>query len=686
MAKLFASRINLDNLPNPTLPKQNIYQGGPTTPIPPKQQVITSPDINKGTTNTGRYIDAVSLGNRFRQHKLGSTVGLPEYIFSDVNTGYIKINKPKDIPKQSTIQIKKVDGDNTVLRQGGILTQYNELLSITKPNTKFSLNQYLTIPNTKVVKLVGDELITNPETKINKIVPGDRITDPKIKITKVKAGDRITNPNIKIIQIKAGDRITDPKIKIVPVKADELIVNPNITIQPITADELITNPNTQIIKIVPGDRITDPKIVVVPVKPDELITNPNIKVVLVNPDELITIPNTIIKNLSPDELITNPDIKIKNLSPDELITDPKTPIQPLVQDQLIIDPKTVIKPIAPGSRTIIPNVLIIPTNPDELIEDPGVEASWEFSNEYLNSSPDTIADRLEADQGTGNPEFDGRPKNKYSEKNAYSTQTPRQSDLSKRGENLQYFIEANSGWVSTFGDPNQPGGFKTLNYDQIQRRASDSSKLKTDFVVELGLNKTPPIENYEQRLGMPANKADTINKSVTATATDLVKVFLSSPRDGIGLQFRAYVTAFSDNYTTNYADVNYVGRPETLKIYKGATRNINLGFKVPLFSEEELPIVYQKLEKLVHTGIMGKVAQSTYMTGPFLQLTVGGWLHKTPVIINTLKYDTVPLDYSWDISKEVPQVIDVTMDFIALSDNTGTGMTNTGNYIRAGLA
>lgn len=787
-----------------------VNQGGPTTPVNNQSATVTIPDNTKGTTNTTKYKDQVSMVDRFKQPRLGSTSGLPEYVFSDKNTGYLSIRSPKVVDKMSVVEVQRVDYTNTVLKQGGILNLFKNIVSRVAPNMRFASTDYLTLPNIKIKALKGDELITNPDTKItkiepgdriinpetkvikikagdrivdpktvikritagdriinpdtkiNKIVPGDRITDPKTQVIKIKAGDRITNPNIKINKIKPGDRITNPNIKINKIKPGDRITNPNIQIKPIqpgdritdpriqikplSGDELITNPETkinriepgdritnpniQIQPITPGDRITDPKIRIKPIEPGDRIVNPEIEIQPIEPgdritdpktvikqivpgdritdpktviqqivpgdritdpktqikkltgDELITNPNTVVKKLTGDELITNPNTVIKKLKGDELITDPNTQIKKTNPDELIKDPRTVIRPIQPGDRIVNPNTVIIPIVPGDRIIDPESPDEWIFSEQFQRQSTDWVARAIQDDNPTGNAAFDGKGMNVYNSVQTYNTEDIQNTYLSRRGADMEAFVNSTAKWLSRFGDPDLPGGFKTLNYDQIQARRNDPGRTKTDFVVELGLNKKPPLDNYEQRLGMPSNKADTINNSVQATANDLVKLKIYSQRDDVTLQFRSYLTAFNDNYTANYTDVNYIGRPDTLKIYRGSTRTINLAFKIPLMSEDELPVIYQKLEKLVQIGIMGKVSE--YMVGPFLKLTVGGWLSKTPVIINSLKYDTNPLDYSWDIEKEVPQVVDVSMDCVVLADNTGAGMTSTGNYIKAG--
>ena len=60
---------------------------------------------------------------------------------------------------------------------------------------------------------------------------------------------------------------------------------------------------------------------------------------------------------------------------------------------------------------------------------------------------------------------------------------------------------------------------------------------------------------------------------------------------------------------------------------------------------------------------------------------MGRWFKDTPVVMNSLKFDIQIAEYSWDIDKGVPHLIDVSMDFTVLGDVNGNALNaNTNNY------
>jgi hypothetical protein len=118
------------------------------------------------------------------------------------------------------------------------------------------------------------------------------------------------------------------------------------------------------------------------------------------------------------------------------------------------------------------------------------------------------------------------------------------------------------------------------------------------------------------------------------------------------IQFRAYLTSFNDNITVNWNDVNYIGRQETLKTFKGMSRGFSLGFKVAATGPEDMRAIYEKLNALMQIAAVGSVTKETYLVGPVCNLTVGNWFTDTVVIFNSVKYDTQPTEYPWDIGHQ----------------------------------
>mgnify|MGYP006302104807 CR=1 FL=1 len=51
------------------------------------------------------------------------------------------------------------------------------------------------------------------------------------------------------------------------------------------------------------------------------------------------------------------------------------------------------------------------------------------------------------------------------------------------------------------------------------------------------------------------------------------------------------------------------------------------------------------------------------MKAPICSFTLGKWYINTPIAVNSVKYDIQMADYAWDIDKQLPQIVDVSMDF-----------------------
>jgi hypothetical protein len=186
--------------------------------------------------------------------------------------------------------------------------------------------------------------------------------------------------------------------------------------------------------------------------------------------------------------------------------------------------------------------------------------------------------------------------------------------------------------------------------------------------------------------GLPANKLQALDK-ITAMPmydgtgpdtnqpiNDLVKFRIAainndkSNGEAVYMHFRAFINNFSDNYSSTWNAVNYVGRGDTLWNYGGFGRTINLGFTVAAQSKAELIPMYKKLNYLAST-LAPDYTSAGFMRGNLVRLTIGGYLYEQPGFITSLNYD-IPQESPWEIAlnekggsdnsvKELPQVINV---------------------------
>jgi hypothetical protein len=223
--------------------------------------------------------------------------------------------------------------------------------------------------------------------------------------------------------------------------------------------------------------------------------------------------------------------------------------------------------------------------------------------------------------------------------------------------------------------------YKTLSYNQIAQRARQSGVNREDFRNSLGLStytdfksKGYPATPFHERLGIPRYGDETAKGQVHSPNSffeDLVKIRIYSARDERAVQFRAYLTAFSDGFTSNWADIKYVGRQDTFKYFTGVTRQFSLGFKVPALTAAEADINIDKLNTLVNISSIGTVTTRNFVTAPLCYIKVGMYLDRVYCTFNSVKFELNPSEYSWDIGKELPHIIDVSLEGNLILSNNG---------------
>ena len=186
------------------------------------------------------------------------------------------------------------------------------------------------------------------------------------------------------------------------------------------------------------------------------------------------------------------------------------------------------------------------------------------------------------------------------------------------------------------------------------------------------------LEALDQINALPmyeASAADFDGDDGGKATNDLVKfriaVINNDKANGLAtyIHFRAFIDEFSDNYTSKWNSVQYVGRGEELHNYAGFGREISLGWTVYAQSKAELIPMYKKLNYLAST-LAPDYNPAGFMRGNIVRLTLGGYLYEQPGIIKSLTY-TAPMESTWEIAidekgksdpsvRELPHMIKVT--------------------------
>lgn len=157
------------------------------------------------------------------------------------------------------------------------------------------------------------------------------------------------------------------------------------------------------------------------------------------------------------------------------------------------------------------------------------------------------------------------------------------------------------------------------------------------------------------------------------------------------LYFRAFLDAFSDNYTGQWSPVKYLGRAEDFQIYSGFQRKITLSFKIAAASRAEMRPLYEKMIWLASATAPTYASGGQFMRGTITKITVGDYIYELPGVLNSVGYTWNP-EYPWEIAmtqpenlgiddfeQELPQVMDCQIDFTPI--HTFTPTTGLKEYI-----
>jgi len=212
---------------------------------------------------------------------------------------------------------------------------------------------------------------------------------------------------------------------------------------------------------------------------------------------------------------------------------------------------------------------------------------------------------------------------------------------------------------TNFGDPGS-------NQQKIRSIAEPTGRLKYGVKASdmIAVDKINAMNMYS------GSNASTAERPVN----DLCKFRIAAidndnPASALYMHFRAFITAFNDNYSSQWDGFRYSGRGEELYHYTGFNRSINLSFDVYAQSKAELIPMYRKLNYLAST-MAPDYTSAGFMRGNLVRLTVGGYIYEQPGFISAFTYE-IPQEATWEIAinetggadksvKELPHMIKVT--------------------------
>ncbi len=148
---------------------------------------------------------------------------------------------------------------------------------------------------------------------------------------------------------------------------------------------------------------------------------------------------------------------------------------------------------------------------------------------------------------------------------------------------------------------------------------------------------------------------------------DIIKFIFTdaSSTDPRPVHFRAFLSSIRESIKPEFNDQRYIGRTERFVTYNGVKRSVNLSFNIVAFSPDEIEGVWSRINYL--TGrTFPKDVQNGFMVPPLFKITVGNIYENQPCYIESLDYEFLDENTTFDIDQEVPFAVNVTMQLSLL--------------------
>jgi hypothetical protein len=161
----------------------------------------------------------------------------------------------------------------------------------------------------------------------------------------------------------------------------------------------------------------------------------------------------------------------------------------------------------------------------------------------------------------------------------------------------------------------------------------------------------------------------TADDRLNDTNIDFVPLKFRDMVNGKWIIFRCILESVSDTSSPEFAEERYIGRPDKVYVYQGATRNVNITFKVAPKTVQELITLWDKLNYL--RGLIYPTIQNNRMVSPFFNFTLGDMFEKQPMIFQSLNY-SIDAASTWEIKPglRLPKLINVSADMRVIDKTT----------------
>ena len=133
---------------------------------------------------------------------------------------------------------------------------------------------------------------------------------------------------------------------------------------------------------------------------------------------------------------------------------------------------------------------------------------------------------------------------------------------------------------------------------------------------------------------------------------DLIKFYIKDPIKGNTLRFRSYITAINDSLGATWTGIKYIGRPNNLFLYEGASdRKLSFNLKVAALSRYDVIQMWRKVNYLMSLCYPHVNESTGQMVGPVVGLTLGDWFQDEPGFFDSVNI-TVDTSSPWEVNFE----------------------------------
>ena len=261
-------------------------------------------------------------------------------------------------------------------------------------------------------------------------------------------------------------------------------------------------------------------------------------------------------------------------------------------------------------------------------------------------------------------------------KTIYSSRTSKYAKLAIRGNENSIYGNVNE------EDLNRHKYDLSENYVDL-KESSVSPPTEAGQAAQLGVSVKVKGEGKYYFGG--AKKSDQINLLDVGSNTEeddnlsIKVVFSKFGKDGnhTGTKvFRAFVGNISDTFAARWNPVDYMGRMEQFFVYTGFSRSISFPLMVPIFSQAEQSVVYNKVNSLISHTAPEYNGSSGIPSGVITYLEIGDYLKSAGVITNIGV--TVANEVPWSLGPiqengktlVLPQVLNLQVQFLPIHDRT----------------